>query len=94
MSHYHYTAMQELQIVNLIITDSNRIVSVMIYLFKFRFSYFRESLNLYYLLFPNFIFYPLLSRKCIVIYLLLFLSSNIHPNPGPVNFINLMTLLL
>ena len=86
MTHSHYTAMQELQIVNLIITDSNRIVSVMIRLLKFHFSYFRESLTPYYLLFPNFIFRPLLSRKCIIIYLLLFLSGNIHPNPVPVQF--------
>ena len=78
--------MQELQIVNMIIIESNCIVSVMIYLFKFHFSYFRESLTPYYLLFPNFIFCPLLFCKCIIIYLLLFFSGNIHPNPGPAQF--------
>ena len=36
--------------------------------------------------FPNFIFRPLLSRKCIIIYLFLFLSGNIHPNPDPVQY--------
>ena len=78
--------MHELHIVNLIISDSNHIVSVMINLFKFKFSYFRESLNPYFLLFPNFIFRPLLSCNCIIIYLILFLYGNIHPNPGPVQF--------
>ena len=84
MSHCHYTVSQEHQFVNLIITCSNFIATVMIYIFKFHFSCFREPLTSYYFLFPNFILRPLLFRKCIIIYLLLFLFGNVHPNPSPV----------
>ena len=73
--------MQERQFVNLIITYSNFIVTVMIQVFKFHFSCFREPLTPYYLL-PNFILHPLLSRKCMINYLLLFLSGNVHLNSG------------
>ena len=53
MSHSHYIAMQEYQIVNLIITRLNFIVTIMINLFEFHFSYFRKSINQYFFLFPN-----------------------------------------
>ena len=94
MSHSHYTAMQELQIVNMIITDSNCIVSVMIHLYKFHFLYFSESFTPYYLLFPNFIFHPLLSRKCVIICLLCFSLIIFTPTLVQFNLIYLMTLLL
>ena len=56
----------------------------MIHVFKFHFSCFRELLTPHYFLLPNFILRPILSRKCMIIYLLLFLSGNVHPNPGPI----------
>ena len=75
--------MQECQFVNLIITRSNFIVTVMIHVFKFHFSCFRKPLTPYHFLLPNFILRPLLSRKCMILYLLLFLSGNVLPSPGP-----------
>ena len=51
--------------------------------------------SLLYFLLPNSILCPLLSRKCMIIYLLLFLSGNFHPNPGPASlhkFINISPL--
>ena len=84
MFQCHCIVMQERYIVNLITIRSNFIVTVMIYVFKFHFSCFREPLTPYYFLYPNFILRPLLSHKCIIIYHLLFLFGNVHPNPGPV----------
>ena len=85
MSHSHYNVMQERQFVNLIITCSNFIVTVMRHVFKFHFSCFRKPLNPYYFLLPTFILRPLLSRKCMIIYFLLFLSGNVQPIPDPVS---------
>ena len=93
MLHSHYTTMQELQIVNLIITDSNHIVSVIIHWFKFHFSYFRESLTPCFLLFPNFIFRWLLSSQ-MHYYLFPFVSLEIFASTQvQFNFINLLTLI-
>ena len=94
MSHCHYNIKQERQFLNLIIIRSNLIVTVMMHVFKFHFSCFRELLTSYYFLLPNFILRPLLSRKCMIIYLL-FLSGNVHPSPVPAPlYINLITSLL
>ena len=56
----------------------------MIHVFEFHFSCFREPLTPYYFLLPNSILCPLLSHKCMIIYLLLFLSGYVNPNLGPV----------
>ena len=84
VSHCHYNVMQERQFVNLVITRSNFIITVMVHVFKFHFSCFRKPLTSYSFLLPNFILRPLIFRKCMIIYLLLFLPGNVHPNPGPV----------
>ena len=78
--------MQEIQIVNKIITDSNCIVFVMIHLFKFYLLYFRESLTPYYLLFPQFHFSSIIIQQMYYYLSPVFLSGNIHSNPGPVQF--------
>ena len=78
MSHCHYNVVQERQFVNLIITHSNFIATLMVLACKFHFFCFREPLTPYCFLFPNFILRPLLSCKCLIIYLLLFLSDNFY----------------
>ena len=85
LSHCHYNVMQECQFVNFIITRSNFIVTVMIRVFKFHTSCFRKPPTPNHFLEPNSILRPLLSRKCMIIYFLLFFSGNVQPNPGPVS---------
>ena len=52
---------------------------------KFHSFYFRNQNAPYYLLNRNIIVRPILSRKCFVMFLLLFLSGDIQINPGPVS---------
>ena len=93
MSHCHYTVMQKHQFVNLIITRSNFIVTVMTHVFKFHSSSLRELLTPYYFLFPDFILHLLLSRKCIIIHISLLLSCNVPPTVVQFHYINLITFL-
>ena len=72
MFHCHNNVMQERQFVSLIISRSNFIVTVMKHVFKFHVSCFREPPTPYYFLLLNFILRLLLSRKCFIIYLLLY----------------------
>ena len=70
---------------NAIFTQSKFIAITALHCFKFHSFYFRNQNTPYYLLNRSIIIRPNLSRKCFVMFLLLFLSGDIQLNPGPVS---------
>ena len=94
MSHCHYNVMQEHQLVNLIITFSNFIVTMMKYFFKFHFSCFQEPLTPYYFLLLNFIFFHYYLAKAGLFISYCFFLVMFIPALVQFHYINSITFLL
>ena len=81
----YFQLSQPIKIINYFVTQSKFIAKIALHCFKFHSFYFRNQNTPYYLLNRNIIMRPILSRKCFVIFLLLFLSGDIQLSPGPVS---------
>ena len=69
----------------IILSQSNFEITVVLHYFKFQSFGFRNSNTLYYLLSPNIIVRPIVSRKCFYIFILLFLSGDIQLYSGSIS---------
>ena len=85
LSLTYFQVSQPIKIINYFVTQSKFIAITALHCFKFHSFYFRNQNTPYYLLNRNIIVRPILSRKCFVMFLLLFLSGDIQLNPGPVS---------
>ena len=84
LSLTYFQSSQPIKIINYFVTQSKFIAITALYCFKFHSFYFRNQNAPYYLLNRNIFVRPILSRKCFVLFLLIF-SGDIQLNPGPVS---------
>ena len=83
MTYFQFS--QPIKIINFFVTQAKFIAITTLHCFIFQSFYFRNQNTPYYLLNRIVIVRPILSCKCFVMFLLLFLLGNIQLNSDPVS---------